>query len=64
MSRKRKPIWVASCKKLTTKKNLIIFSESLPNYITTKQTTGILNAIKHSNYECIVWTHEKNFRVW
>lgn len=62
--RKRKATWVASCKKITTKENLILFLESLPHYISTKRTNGILNAINNSNYQYIVWAEKQNFRVW
>jgi len=63
-NRKRKATWVASCKHITTKKELIQFLESLPHYISTKRTNGIVSAIEDSQYDYIVWAEKRRFRVW
>jgi len=64
MQRKRKATWVASCKRITTKKELVYFLDSLPHYISTKKTNDIILAIQDSEYRYIVWVNKFKFRVW
>lgn len=55
---------VASIKKVTTKEDLIKWVESLPVYISTKRTEVLLNKVRNSRYQYILWRNKKVFTVW
>lgn len=55
---------VASCHKVTTKENLVLWLETLPNYISTKRTEQLIEEVRKSKYKYILWRQQKFFTVW
>jgi hypothetical protein len=55
---------IASCHKITTKERLLEWIDGLPVYITTKRRNKLLQRVRESRYEYVLWRTAKIFTVW
>lgn len=55
---------VASCHKITTKENLTEWIDTLPVYISTQRVELLLEKVRKSKYQYVLWRNKKVFTVW